>query len=286
MTNQKRLWTIVLFGFAILAIVLLAAGLSRVELLPGHRFLWDEATTASQMDSSVGAVELSAFWKFVIALVFWVLFPISLLYVILSPSARKRVLRDLIWILSLLLMLYLLVRALQQFVLFPKGSESQAPGSSLPIENPPAVAEFVSQPPLWLTFAISVLLVALVLGVIWYFWQRSRSVKAPLALLADEAHEALQSLRAGGDLKDAVMKCYREMGRILSEHRGLRRLRAMTPREFEEHLEDVGFRDDHVRKLTRLFEEVRYGARGSQEHQEREAVLCLEAIVQVYGGTA
>ncbi|OGF54139.1 MAG: hypothetical protein A2Z21_07130 [Candidatus Fraserbacteria bacterium RBG_16_55_9] len=83
------------------------------------------------------------------------------------------------------------------------------------------------------------------------------------------------------------MRCYHEMSRILSEHRGIRRKRAMTPREFERHLEQVGLRSEHIRKLTRLFEEVRYGAnKKSGEQEEREAVVCLEAIARAYGGAS
>jgi len=283
MTNQKKLWTLFTLGGAILALFLLAAGLSGLELLPGHRFLWSETTISSQVGSAPGSFELSPFWKVVIAVVFWVLFPWSLLYVIFSASARKRVLRDIVWVLSFLVVLYLLARALQQFAGLPQRSDAQAPGSSAPIESPPNVAEFISNPPAWLAFVISLILIVLVLGVIWYFWKRSRRHENPLQLLVQEAHEALHSLRAGRNWKDTVVRCYREMSRTLSEHKGLRRPSAMTPREFEEHLQSIGLRDEHIQRLTRLFEEVRYGAKTSDERKEREAALCLEAIVQAYG---
>ena len=287
MTNPKRLWTIFTLGLLLLTISLLAAGLSGLELLPGHRFLWDEATVSSSVGSPAGSFELSAFWKWVIAVVFWVLFPLSLLYVILSPGARKRILRDIVWVLSAVAMLYLLVRAFQQLALFPKGSEAQAPGTSIPVESLPAVSEFVSHPPPWLTFAISLLLITLVLGAIWYFWRRSHPpAGTSLERLVEEANEALENLRLGRGLKDTVVRCYRQMSHTLSEHRGLRRSRAMTPREFEQHLEGIGVQDEHIHQLTRLFEEVRYGAKSPNDRQEREAVLCLEAIVQAYGRSA
>jgi hypothetical protein len=79
-----------------------------------------------------------------------------------------------------------------------------------------------------------------------------------------------------------VLRCYREMSQILSEQRGVARPRDMTPREFEQQLATVGLRDEHIRRLTRLFERVRYGARLAGEHEEREAVDCLSAIARAY----
>ena len=109
---------------------------------------------------------------------------------------------------------------------------------------------------------------------------------SPLERLAVEAQQALADLQSGGDLKNTVLRCYREMSRILSEERGITRPRDMTPREFEQRLAAVGLRDEHLRRLTRLFERVRYGARQAGEHEEREAVACLGAIARTYGRTS
>jgi hypothetical protein len=42
-------------------------------------------------------------------------------------------------------------------------------------------------------------------------------------------------------------------------------------------------RDDHIRRLTRLFESVRYGGNTATEREKREAVDCLNAIARTYG---
>jgi hypothetical protein len=97
--------------------------------------------------------------------------------------------------------------------------------------------------------------------------------------LAREAQEALHALQAGVDLQDAVMRCYFEMGQILSEQRGIRRGETMTPREFERHLRGAGLPQQPVEQLTRLFEGARYGARVSGKREERQAIACLTAIV-------
>jgi hypothetical protein len=71
---------------------------------------------------------------------------------------------------------------------------------------------------------------------------------------------------------------------VLSQQRGLERDRAMTPREFAQHLAASGVRDEHIQQLTRLFEDARYGAQPPSARDERAAVECLTAIVQAYGG--
>lgn len=286
MIKRKKIETILILGVAIGAVVLLAGGLSQLQLLPGHPFPLPEsqATAEAQIASSPRNFELSDFWKTVIAVTVWLLFPLSLLYVILSPEARRRVLRDILWVASTMLMLYLLMRALQPLVSLPPSAEFGEAGSIAPGRGSPEVGEFVSHTPPWLVFAISVGLMAFLLGLLWYLWQRSqRPREKPLELLAQEAQQAVAELRAGQDLTDTVLRCYREMSRILSEHRGLRRHRAMTPREFENYLEQTGLRCQEIQKLTRLFESVRYGATPSSEREEGEAMLCLEAIAQAYG---
>ena len=81
------------------------------------------------------------------------------------------------------------------------------------------------------------------------------------------------------------MRCYYDMVRVLNEERGITRPRAMTPREFEERLRELGIPDEPVRRLTRLFEEVRYGAKTPGESEEEQAIFCLNAIVWASKGT-
>ncbi len=133
---------------------------------------------------------------------------------------------------------------------------------------------------------ISLLFAALLIGVAWLIWRRSRARKpAALQQIADEAQSALRDLEAGGDLADTVLRCYREMSRVLSDQRGIARSQDVTPREFERQLAAAGLRDEHIQQLTRLFERVRYGPRQADPQQEREAATCLAAIVRSYGAT-
>jgi hypothetical protein len=98
-----------------------------------------------------------------------------------------------------------------------------------------------------------------------------------------EAREAVEDLRAGADLRDTVMRCYFEMSRVLDETRGLHREEAMTPREFAHTLKEVGLPGMAVERLTQLFESVRYGAHVSEEREEKDAIACLETIIEACG---
>ena len=60
----------------------------------------------------------------------------------------------------------------------------------------------------------------------------------------------------------------------------------MTPRDFEAHLASRGFRDEHIGRLTRLFETVRYSSSDPGPEAEAEAIACLTAIVNEYGSNA
>jgi uncharacterized membrane protein len=147
--------------------------------------------------------------------------------------------------------------------------------------------EFVANPPQWLvlvaSLVVAVLLASAVIGILWYVYRRRRQRANPLEKLAQEAQDALDALHAGRPWKDTVRRCYFEMSRVLRDQQGISRDKTMTTREFERHLVEAGLPREHVRGLTRLFEEVRYGAKVAGEPQEREAITCLTAIVETSG---
>jgi hypothetical protein len=140
-------------------------------------------------------------------------------------------------------------------------------------------------PPNWLVFLSSFLLSAIILGVMLFLWHRFRRRAHPLDLVAREAKKALDTINAGGDLKEGVVRYYCEMVRVVSKEKGLKRQHAMTTREFEKYLESMGLPVTHIRRLTRLFEKVRYGTRNLSKDEDNEAVSCLWAIVQACEGS-
>ena len=161
-----------------------------------------------------------------------------------------------------------------------EGAAAGQGGAGLP--SPPT---FITDPPTWFLLIVDLLLVLIVLGALWLLWRLLRPKPDTQALLVQEARAALTDLQAGGDLRNVVLRCYARMCQVLRQSRNVERRRAMTPREFERHLAEIGLRDEHIQRLTRLFERVRYGAKPSSRPEEREAIACLTAIVQNYEET-
>lgn len=283
MTKHKRLWILFLSTIVVMVMVLLSAGLSGLELLPGHPFSLGERSQreAGEFVLLPGEDPFISSIRTIFALASLCL-PFLVYYFIVAPEFRKRMLRALgflAWIYA-----FYLVSTRVELDLFGSGGEvNLSPGAAL---SPVPVADYVNNPPQWLTFVatlvFSLLLVGLFVGIAWFVLHlRHRPAsRRPLERLAQQAQDALESLQAGGDLRDTVMRCYRKMVQTLDEQRGIKRRMDMTPREFASRLEEVGLASEHVRRLTQLFEDVRYGARDVSEDEERQAIACLSAIVE------
>jgi hypothetical protein len=285
MTNQKRVRGLLSLGIAVVAIVILSAGLSEVELLPGQPFSVeseseDETGGFGPLPSGQGLITLLR------ALIFFtlLLLPVAVVYAIISPEFRKRVLRRLLSLLVFAVLAYWVAQRLPE--LFNMEEEATFSGgqplTEAPLTAPPV--QFVADPPAWLvlatSLALALLVSAILVGVVWFLRHRAERPVGSLEQLAHEAEEALELLRAGGDIKDTVMRCYAEMSRTLDRERGIVRLGSMTPREFEGRLAGMGLPGEPVRQLTRLFEQVRYGAKVADEREEELALICLTDIVE------
>jgi hypothetical protein len=288
-SSKKRVIILLSFGVALVAVILLAMSLQQLQFSNGV-FYSSPPSQGSPGGSSSGT--LSALDNAVISVIrilFLILLPLSLLYFVLSPSARKRVLRDVLIISFVLLCAYLIANAFQASNL-GKQDPKPLPNQANAAPESPTPTDFVTNPPRWFTFGITFVVIALLLGIALFVWLRAQAQRTEIALkkatplggIVDEVNETLQELRSGANLKDAVIRCYREMCLTLSETKGIQRQRAMTPREFESHLARAGLRDEHIRQLTRLFEDARYSDQSANPAMEREARLCLEAIVQNY----
>ncbi len=292
MTDPRRRWTLVWLAVAIMALVLLAGGLSRMPLAPGEAlpigaFL---ATFAPSGSASPGPAFLTAI-RIILVLFFWIVTPIIIIALVVSREFRRWFIRRIPAYLVFALILYVLLRFLREMMLANRGQPIDAAPAvgeqPPPIASPgfPSVPEFVNQPPQWLMLLITLVIVAVIAGLIWLLWPRKRDRHAitALDLLTDEAQSTLDDLRAGADVRDTVLRCYAEMSRVLREARGVRRGEGVTAREFEQQLRGAGMGDEHIQRLTRLFERVRYGGRASSERDAREAEDCLFALVQSYG---
>ncbi len=285
---ERRSWIIGgAIGLTTLALAALSAGLSDLEL-SGGRPLPDVEVFPSQSSTAAPAADsplVETLMRVALAIVFWVLLPISLVYLVLSPKARRVLLRNLAVFASLLIMFYLIVQL---------ASDRGSPGSREPplgdrlgqpadgalrSVEPPA---FVSQPPDWMVLVVSGLVFAIIGLIGWWMWQGRAGTQAPEDdledQLAQQAGSALDAIRSGQEPSNVVLRCYRDMERSVKRAHGLSRRASMTPREFERRLVDAGLDAEAVRELTRLFERVRYGNDDVDARAEAEAEACLAKI--------
>jgi hypothetical protein len=299
MKKSSKLWWLFLLSITILALIFLSTGLSKSTLQRSQPFpVWifsnlepGEVPPGEVRSGEVPTLPVSLWYR----LGFFILIGLLTLWIItfiLHPEARKRMLIRMIGYLTLLLIISLVYSKLNPPELVNQNGGDDVeigPSGIFTQEEPPVTPTLVADPPQWLVVTITLAFIILILGVIWFVWQRRpwrTTLESPKQLLALEARRAIETLQAGSDLKDTVLRCYQEMSQVLKEQRGIQRQKGMTPREFEKHLVEIGLRDEHIRRLTWLFEGVRYGDNVSSERDKREALDCLRAIVRAYGGAS
>jgi len=283
MTKNSKRWALILSSVAIIAMLFLAGGLSGLEFGARQPFLlaqlWADASDAPPTLPKTEKLILLFRMFLAVALV---LFPFSLIYVLLSRKARKRLLRNIISLLLFIVLSYMLANG--QLNLLNRNAIT-LPDVSLQPVAPGSELTFIAPTSQWPAFIVSLglalLITALVLGALWFIWRcYAQRPPAPLEQLAQEAQGALNALQAGGDIKNVIIRCYFEMSQVLSVQRGIQRQSEMTPREFEVQLKALGLPSRPVQQLTRLFEAVRYGNTAPGAEEERQAVESLSAIIQ------
>jgi hypothetical protein len=292
-----KLWPLALVGLTLLALIILAGGLPGFKPQSGGPFpFWlfnrlepGQVAYEPILPQQGGVVD---FWRILGLTVIGILLIAWIITFILHPEARRRLLTRMVIYVLLVLAIYQLYQTMRSIKIANEGKDGDPPiqpEALLKSVAPPAVPEFINNPPAWLVTAITLAVIALALGVVWWLWQRrgrSLTREDPLARLALHAQQAVDTLQAGSDGSDAVLRCYYNMSQALREQRGVTRQAGMTAREFEEHLAKLGLGDDHIHRLTRLFESVRYGAHVTTERDKREAIDCLNAIVRLCSKSA
>jgi len=286
--RKKTLWMLLFISLAVGALILLVAGLPGLELRPGQRFstVSEGEGEAPPSGGRAASLDLTP-GLMVLFLALLVAFGLAIIYLFVSREARKKLL---LRMLPLILLLAALLVSRQKPQAVPQ-IRPQLTTAVEALETPAPLApvvEFNATPPRWLLWGTSAgiaLAVALgVGGLVWLLWPRDRHPPVPLEELAQQAQTAIEGIESGANLKDTILRCYFEMARTVSQARGVDRWAAMTPREFESRLLGVGLPRSAVQRLTRLFEQVRYGAKTAGAAEEQEALACLASIVQVCQG--
>jgi hypothetical protein len=178
---------------------------------------------------------------------------------------------SLLWKVLLVCGLLLLVLSL-----LPRTAGTSA-GEPMPPPKPLATSPLGPVPPAVIWAAGIVLATAVILLAVRMLVARRRRDSRPWER---EVEHARQALLEGQDLREVIIRCYRRMGEGLQEARGIEREAFMTTGEFEELLTEEGLPRDPVRRLTRLFEAVRYSLRQPAPGEEQNAILCLDAILE------
>ncbi|MBC7093666.1 DUF4129 domain-containing protein [Candidatus Bipolaricaulota bacterium] len=274
-------WRLVLTGLLVtLLLGALAAGLWNVRFREGKPLSWGE-------DGDRGGFAWPALFpgarlEWLSQLLFFLVLATLVLAVaafVVAPGLRRRLLTLAI---SAGLSLFLLLEILDRMALERADVPVQptAPGDlgnplgGGAVPGPPAV-------PIW-----AIYLVAVALGGAVAFWLARRLPFSRRPRLAAEiqevAEEAAADLKRGLPVADVVVRCWVQMVEILSRKAKAEDAPGLTPREFAAALARLGFQEDAIRKLTELFEEVRYGRKASEPRRE-EAIAALSAIERAYG---
>lgn len=281
MSDRRRVTTLLFLLAGVAGLLLLAAGLSGMEMTTEWRFYDFGAEGAGS--NAAGDANRSIVDRFLsipssvlqaLFLSLIILVPISLLLALFSAEMRRALLEELKRAAIVVTIIAAIVIVLQRLNL---GARDGAP---LPgREAAPDVPQWIAHPSTLAAFIIGVVLLTLLLVVGWRAWLRRRP--RPLQRIAAEAQAAMHELRAGRDFRNAITECYFRMCQVLQEERKIKREEGMTPREFARHLEEIGLASGHAMRLTRLFEAVRYGAQTPGAREEREAIECLSVFQDV-----
>jgi hypothetical protein len=292
MTGKRKVILISL-GAAIVGILSLSIGLTGLTLQPGDFLpLMGSMPVGNYQGFDMPGGQVLLQFIRVIYLLAIVTIPIVMIYLIISPTARKRLLKFLLRSLPFLLVLYF-------FILFLKRlSGNNTPDTPMIVGSPANQAAQGQVPPLppipnpsettivIISVIISVIMVSIIGVALWFLWRRRQPDNSPKQLIARQAQSALDALQAGGDLKNTIIRCYYQMSAVINQQRGIQRSQAMTPHEFEQYLASNGLPGEPVSQLTHLFEEVRYGDLPAGAAEEQVALNSLTAIIEACGGKA
>ena len=293
--KRRRIILSLLLGLSLVTILVLAGGLPGLKFRSGkplNLIEWFFAELAQENATGLPEiVEVPSGYRFLpeigdlmlksMIAVFWLMLVFSVVIFFVSPKFRRDLLRMLAFIIPMVVILPQIAKAITEQPTM--GEEPQAGGYALGEAAYPQPPDFIQNPPEWLFLIVNLLLLFLILGGIFYLWRRLRPKSDEQAIVVKEVRRALSNLESGSGLKDVVIACYAQMCQGLQESQRIKRHRAMTPREFENHLSNAGIASTHIQQLTRLFESVRYGAKQTDVTTENEAKRCLQSILEVYG---
>jgi hypothetical protein len=280
MTGRQKRELCIFFGFIGMIVIFIAAGLPHLDFKPGlplpdlsHDEIVIPQSSQNNMSLSIRFLD---FFKYVLEFIL-ACNVTYLIYQLIKGVSWRKIGSSLLTGLKVLLAVSAVI--LFAFLILPKGKvETIKPIPTL--ELVPQVRTSLEPAPHILLWVVGIILfTAFIIVGFWIF--RTVTHKSPtLDYVQNEAEKAYDAILSGRDIKDVILKCYIQMGRILETGRGIERKPNMTTGEFEQLLvaEGIAFQPIHV--LTQLFELVRYGHEQLSHQDEQNAKKCLLEIVQ------
>ena len=281
--RAKRLSMIVAGTAVVATVFLLAASLHSLELAPGESFSLPKSseTAPGQLEFGFPTILFDIFLALLGVAVL-----VYLMILIRSPKERREMLKNVGVYLAFAAIALLVSRLYrppeEQEMTATPGAHAPSPASGLSegiegVGTPTPVAFERPAVPRWVRFAVTWAVVGLVAAFGYWIWSSWHTPKEELHAIT---RSALEDLLAGRDWEDVVIRCYADMNVTISRRRGVGRHQAMTAREFAVRLEQLGLPADSVDRLTRLFEQARYGSHKSTPDQVQEATECLAEIMR------
>ena len=177
----------IIFLFIVLAVLIVLAGsLSGIILQPGQPFPfgWDWNWLVATDPGILPGGELLINLIEIILLCGVILLPFSIIYLILSPTARKQLLREFMRVVPILLLFIIFAKIMSrlpnsnQQINLTAGTESSL---GLASPTPPVINN--TNPPQWLvlmiTLSLAFVLTGIIFGGTWFFWKH-RLKKKPM----------------------------------------------------------------------------------------------------------
>ncbi len=279
----NKTFAIVVGILSILVLVYVSAGFSSLQFQAGKPFA---VAGENEGDSlRVGTFELPLYYM--------ILFTVGLLailtiFALIVMPPKKRLL--LLLLLALMVIIFFVVGYLSSRPAAEETTPTPA-YTSTPVEvvddgrgTPlPTVIPSEFTPPKvssWTSYLVALAVtVAVAIGA--WFLLRLRIFEGTPALeeLGEIAQATLEDLQEGKDWGNTIEGCYFRMTDTIQKQRGLKRRIFLTPAEFAIILEKTGLPGASIRRLTALFERVRYGGKKSTQKDIEEAVACMTEIV-------
>jgi hypothetical protein len=290
---EKKPWVLLLAILALGALTVLSVSLRSVSFSDAQPIGREEAESVPRVPPGFPDplnTDLRRSHLILFGVVLTIL--ILLVGILLSPEARKRIIRIIIrtavtlWAINFLFKRYPEIFSFLNLSLNLNSSAGQGDDPLAAI--PPPVFTPPQETPLF-TYLVSVLVILFVLFFLRKLYHAWRALNpggtGSLNAIAKVARASLRDLSDGRESTDVILNCYFRMSDVVADRKNLQRESAMTPGEFALRLEQSGLPGDSVRRLTRLFESVRYGGQKAGPRDVNEAVACLTSILQYCGET-